>query len=100
MLRLLLVMLATNTSREKAFPEMKKIRMSLHSSIKSNLLNHFMVVHVHTAHEISREFLGNNQTRLREISKSFLMLTQLPPVRKLFSPHPSQEKLFLALKWF
>ena len=65
LLRLLLVIPATNAAREKAFFVMKKIRTYLHNFIKNNLLNHVMVVYVHVAHEINREFLGNNQTWLR-----------------------------------
>ena len=70
--KLLLVVTATNATSERSFKAMKRIKTYLRSTISGIRLNHCMQLHVHCKKtdllnmiEIAKEFVGDNQARLR-----------------------------------
>ena len=47
MMKLLLVMPATNATSERSFSVLRRVKTYLHSSMSQRHLNHLMVLHVH-----------------------------------------------------
>ena len=74
--KLLLVLPATNTTNERSFSAMERIKTYLRSTTSGNRLNHSMLLHVHCKKndhlnmiEIAKEFVGDNQARLRTFGR-------------------------------
>ena len=78
--KLLLVLPATNSTSKRSFPAMKRIKNYLRNTKSRNWLNHCMLLHVHCKKtdqlnmiEIAKEFVGDNQARLRTFVLVFFL---------------------------
>ena len=83
LVKLLLVLPATNAVSERSFSAMNRIKMYLRSTTSGNRLNHCMSLYVHcmllyvqckntdqlNTIEIAREFVGDNQARLQTFGR-------------------------------
>ena len=75
-LKLLLALPTTNVIIERSFSAMKRIKTYLRNTIIGNRLNHWMLLHVHWKKadqlnmiEIAKEFVGDNEARLRTFGR-------------------------------
>ena len=81
--KLLLVLPATNTTSERSFSAMERIKTYLRSTTSGNRLNHCMSLYVHcmllyvqckktdqlNTIETAKEFVGDNQARLQTFTR-------------------------------
>ena len=86
--KLLLVLPATSATSERSFSAVKPIKTYLRSTASGNRLNHCMLLHVHCKKtdqlnmiEIAKEFVGDNQARLR----TFENIKNLPRITIIYS---------------
>ena len=77
-LKLLLVLLATNATSEKSFSALRRVKTYLRTTMKQKWLNSLMVLHVHKEHrdaleleKVAHEFVSGREGRLR-VFGSFL----------------------------
>ena len=82
MMKLILVMPATNAASERNFSALRRIKSYLRSTMSQVRLNHLMVLHVHRALTdtnklecIADEFISSSQHRAKElVSKGFILI--------------------------
>ena len=67
-MKLILIMPAANTTSERSFSTLRRIKTYLHSTMGQQRLNHLMVLHVHKditdeipLKEIADEFIGDSE---------------------------------------
>ena len=75
-LKLILVMPATNASSERSFSALRRVKSYLRSTMRQDRLNHLMVLHIHDERtdeldlkEVANEFVGECEHRLRIFGK-------------------------------
>ena len=75
-MKLLLVMPATNATSERSFSALRRVKTYLRSSMGQMRLNNLMVLHVHKdltdgldLNEVGNEFVGNKEVRMRLFGK-------------------------------
>ena len=75
-LKLVLVMPATNASSERSFSALRRVKSYLRSTMRQDRLNHLMVLHIHDERtdeldlkEVVNEFVGDCEHRLRTFGK-------------------------------
>jgi len=78
--KLVLVMPATNSTSERSFKAIRRVKFYLKSTMSQQRLNHLMVLHVHREHtdnlnmtEVANEFVKNDECR----SHIFGLFTEL-----------------------
>ena len=79
LVKLLLVMLATNASSERIFSAMRRIKSYLRSTMSQRRLNHLMLVHVHkgltdqlSAVNVANDFIAGNDHRQHVFGMKFI----------------------------
>ena len=75
-MKLLLVLPATNASSERSFSALRRIKSYLRSTMGQERLNHLMTLHVHNDSidtldlvEVANQFVSDNEYRQRMFSK-------------------------------
>ena len=76
LMKLILVMPATNATSERSFSALRRIKMYLRSTMKQERLNSLMVLHVHKdlidaldLSQVANEFVEGNDTRKQRFGK-------------------------------
>ena len=76
LVRLILVLPATNAISERSFSAMRRIKTFLRTTMLQKRLNHLMVLHIHKAltdklsvERIANEFVSRKEERLRIFGK-------------------------------
>ena len=76
LMKLVLVMPATNATSERSFSALRRVKTYLRSSMKQSRLNHLMILHVHKEMtdslnlvDCANDFVGSNEHRLRVFGK-------------------------------
>ena len=76
LMKLVLVMPATNATSERSFSALKRVKTYLRSSMKQSRLNHLMILHVHkemtdslNLTDCANDFAGSNEHRFRIFGK-------------------------------
>ena len=80
-MKLLLVMPATNTTSERYFSALRRVKTYLRSSMRQMRLNNLMVLHVHKDLtdsldfcNVGNEFVGGKEVRMRLFGKFLMFL--------------------------
>ena len=70
-MKLILVMPATNAMSERSFSALKRVKTNLRSTMNQDRLNHYMILHVHKEltdaldlKEVANEFVCGSEHRL------------------------------------
>ena len=70
LVRLLLVMPATNAQSERSFSAVRRLKTYLRSSMTQQRLNHLMLLHIHKEHtnnldliDVANDFIDGNEHR-------------------------------------
>ena len=76
LMKIILVMPATNATSERSFSALKRVKTYLRSTMKQSRLNHLMILHVHKEMsdslnlvDCANDFVGSNEHRLRVFGK-------------------------------
>ena len=71
-MKLIMVMPATNASSERSFSAMRRVKSYLRSTMKQERLNHLMLLHVHkeltdtlNLADVANDFVSSSENRLR-----------------------------------
>ncbi len=74
--KLILVMSATNSTSERSFSALRRLKTYLRSTMKQQRLNHLMILHIHKEltdalemKEIANDFIGQNERRMQIFGK-------------------------------
>ena len=75
-IKLIMVMPATNASSERSFSAMRRVKSYLRSTMKQERLNHLMLLHVHkeltdtlNLADVANDFVSSCDNRLRVFGK-------------------------------
>ena len=75
-MKLILVMPATNACSERSFSAMRRLKTYLRSTMGQSRLNHLMILHVHkdltdglNLIDVANEFVSSNESRLHVFGK-------------------------------
>ena len=75
-LKLILVMRASNATSERTFSALRRVKTYLRSTTRQDRLNHLMILHVHKDRtdaldlkEVANEFVSGSEHRLRIFGK-------------------------------
>ena len=78
LVKLLLVMPATNAESERSFSAVRRIKTYLRSTMSQQRLNHLMLLHVHKSYtdklnlvDIANDFIADNEHRKRMFGMEF-----------------------------
>ena len=96
LVRLLIVMPATNAQSERSFSAVRRIKTYLRSSMSQKRLNNLMLLHVHKSEtddldliDVANDFIESNEHRKHffglEFKQSKIIINFVPSLSELFT---------------